>query len=137
MDIIKVKYEYPELDEFSVSVNTNKIEHIEKVVCEYYGVTMDKVKSSSRAKHDGTIHARHMIFFLAHNNTKLSVKYLGFRIGKRHHTTCLNGVTTIKDFLSINDYKTTTDYEAIKALLPFQAKDYRPRRILAVQFQAA
>lgn len=131
--ITKVKYDLPELDQDTIEVYLNKWELIVKATCEYYGVTMEQVQSKSRSRKNNVMQCRHMITFLAHNNTKLPLKYFAWHLGNRDHTTSIASIRTMNDLLQINDRPTVRDYNKIIKLLPFEVKHYKPRNMAHIK----
>ena len=86
-------------------------EIITKIVCEYYGFSLAELQTKSRCRE--IVFARHICSYFLRNHTKASLKKIG-DLFNRHHTTVIHSITTINNFIDIEDVITLSDIEAIK-----------------------
>ncbi len=73
------------------------IDAIQKMVCEYYGVSYDKLLHKTRKRE--IVQARQITMFLAKSFTKNSLKTIGEHFGGRDHTTVIHSCQTVKDLM--------------------------------------
>ncbi len=73
------------------------IDTIQKMVCEYYDITYDKLQAKTRKRE--IVQARQISMFLAKNFTKNSLKTIGDHFGGRDHTTVIHSCQTVKDLM--------------------------------------
>ncbi len=89
-------------------------EHVIGTVADYYRVTIESLRSSSRTR---TISfPRQMAMYLVRTETELSYPQIGIRLGKRDHTTVLYGYEKISE-LRETDADVRRDIIQIKAAL--------------------
>ncbi len=89
-------------------------EHVIGTVADYYRVTIESLRSSSRSR---TISfPRQMAMYLVRTETELSYPQIGIRLGKRDHTTVLYGYEKISE-LRETDADVRRDIIQIKATL--------------------
>jgi chromosomal replication initiator protein len=80
--------------------NTNKeisMEYIQKLVCEYFEVPVDMVKSATRKRE--IVQARQISMYLAKSHTKSSLKTIGQFFGGRDHSTVIYACQTVEDLI--------------------------------------
>lgn len=80
--------------------NTQKdisIDYIQKLVCEYFEVPLDMVKSKTRKRE--IVQARQISMYLAKNHTKTSLKSIGAFFGGRDHSTVIYACQTVEDLI--------------------------------------
>lgn len=80
--------------------NSNKeisIEYIQKLVCEYFEVPVDMLKSQTRKRE--IVQARQISMYLAKNHTKSSLKSIGMHFGGRDHSTVIYACQTVEDLI--------------------------------------
>lgn len=80
--------------------NTHKeisIESIEKLVCEYFEVPVDMVRSKTRKRE--IVQARQISMYLAKSYTKASLKSIGNFFGGRDHSTVIYACQTVGDLI--------------------------------------
>lgn len=97
--------------------NTSKeisIEYINKLVCEYFEISVDMVKSLTRKRE--IVQARQISMFLTKNHTKSSFKTIGTFFGGRDHSTVIYGCQTVEDLMA-TDKKFRTYVKDIKLKL--------------------
>lgn len=73
------------------------IEMIQKVVCEYYNIPVDTVKSKTRKRE--IVQARQIAMFFAKDFTKASLKNIGSHFGNRDHSTVIHACQTVNDLM--------------------------------------
>ncbi len=73
------------------------IEYIQKLVCEYFEVPVDMVKSSTRKRE--IVQARQISMYLAKSHTKSSLKTIGSHFGGRDHSTVIYACQTVDDLI--------------------------------------
>jgi len=73
------------------------IDTIQKMVCEYYEITYDKLQAKTRKRE--IVQARQISMFLAKQFTKNSLKTIGDHFGGRDHTTVIHSRQTVKDLM--------------------------------------
>jgi len=73
------------------------IEYIQKLVCEYFEVPIEMVKSKTRKRE--IVQARQISMYLAKNHTKSSLKSIGSFFGGRDHSTVIYACQTVVDLI--------------------------------------
>jgi chromosomal replication initiator protein len=73
------------------------IETIQKLVCEYFAVSYEKLLHKTRKRE--IVQARQITMFLAKAFTKNSLKTIGEHFGGRDHTTVIHSCQTVKDLM--------------------------------------
>jgi chromosomal replication initiator protein len=80
--------------------NTSKeisMEYIQKLVCEYFEVPIEMVKSKTRKRE--IVQARQISMYLAKSLTKTSLKSIGQFFGGRDHSTVIYACQTVEDLI--------------------------------------
>lgn len=80
--------------------NTHKeisIEYIEKLVCDYFEVPIEMVRSKTRKRE--IVQARQISMYLAKSYTKSSLKTIGSFFGGRDHSTVIYACQTVGDLI--------------------------------------
>jgi chromosomal replication initiator protein len=80
--------------------NSNKeisMEYIQKLVCEYFEVPIEMVKSKTRKRE--IVQARQISMYLAKLHTKTSLKSIGAFFGGRDHSTVIYACQTVDDLI--------------------------------------
>ena len=88
-DILKV---YVKLTQREIT-----IDHIVKVVCEYYDIELDTFNSTKRTR--DVAQARQVAMFLAKQHTKSPLTVIGSSIGGRNHATVLHSCKAVADMM--------------------------------------
>ena len=88
-DILKV---YVKLTQREIT-----IEHIVKVVCDYYNIELDTFNSSKRTR--DVAQARQVAMYLAKQHTKAPLTVIGSSIGGRNHATVLHSCKAVTDMM--------------------------------------
>ena len=73
------------------------IESIQKLVCEYFEVPIDMIKSKTRKRE--IVQARQISMYLAKSHTKSSLKSIGMHFGGRDHSTVIYACQTVDDLM--------------------------------------
>lgn len=71
-------------------------EKIITTVCDYFVLSVDVVKSKSRAKEH--VYARHVIFYFLRKHTNMTLKSSG-ALFNRDHTTVIHGLDNLRDIM--------------------------------------
>jgi chromosomal replication initiator protein len=80
--------------------NTTKeisMEYIQKLVCEYFEVPVEMVKSKTRKRE--IVQARQISMYLSKSHTKTSLKSIGAFFGGRDHSTVIYACQTVEDLI--------------------------------------
>ena len=88
-DILKV---YVKLTQREIT-----IDHIVKVVCEYYNIELDTFNSAKRTR--DVAQARQVAMYLAKQHTKAPLTVIGSSIGGRNHATVLHSCKAVADMM--------------------------------------
>ena len=89
------------LDKFvKNTVREVSIDYIQKVVCDYFDIPIDIMKSKTRKRE--VVQARQIAMYFAKKFTKASLASIGTQIGRRDHATVLHACKTV-DNLSFTD----------------------------------
>lgn len=73
------------------------MEYIQKLVCEYFEVPIEMVKSKTRKRE--IVQARQISMYLAKQHTKTSLKSIGAFFGGRDHSTVIYACQTVDDLI--------------------------------------
>lgn len=97
-------------------VSTNKqvnisIDHITKIVCEFYHVEENKVREKNRRKE--VVLARQVAMFLSKQLTRSSLKTIGLHFGGRDHSTVIHAQSSIEQMIG-TDQKMKELIESLK-----------------------
>ena len=69
------------------------IEYIQKMVCDYFGMAVDLMKSKTRKRE--VVQARQITMFFAKSMTKSSLSAIGAQCGGKDHATVLHACRTV------------------------------------------
>lgn len=121
--IIECMEEYA--DQFKQVANIPKTEadRIEQGVCDYFGVSIDEVKSPDTSR--SVTEARSIIFYLLRDNTRLTLAAIGGRYNRNHSTVLNSNKKVLTDWLE-NDKIFIRSYAEIVALL-FNSKSKKEK----------
>lgn len=86
------------------------IEYIQKLVCDYFGISIDQVKSKTRKRE--IVQARQISMYFAKDLTKSSLKTIGMHFGGRDHSTVIHACQTVNDLIE-TDKKFRLDVEEL------------------------
>jgi chromosomal replication initiator protein len=73
------------------------MEYIQKLVCEYFEVPIEMVKSKTRKRE--IVQARQISMYLSKSHTKTSLKSIGAFFGGRDHSTVIYACQTVEDLI--------------------------------------
>jgi chromosomal replication initiator protein len=73
------------------------VEKIRDVVCDYFGLSVDKVLSKSRVRE--VTNARQIAMYLSKQMTKSSLSEIGRGVGNRDHATVLHSFSVVNDLM--------------------------------------
>ena len=73
------------------------IDYIQKVVCNYFNMTVDKLNSKTRKRE--VVQARQIAMYFAKNMTKASLASIGASIGGKDHATVLHACKTVNNLM--------------------------------------
>jgi chromosomal replication initiator protein len=95
-----------------VKNNTREIsiEYIQKLVCDYFTIPVEQVKSKTRKRE--IVQARQISMFYAKDLTKSSLKTIGMHFGGRDHSTVIHACQTVNDLME-TDKKFKADIDEI------------------------
>jgi chromosomal replication initiator protein len=84
------------------------IEHIQKIIGDYFNIPIDKINSSTRKRE--IVQARQLAMFFSKSYTKNSLAFIGNKLGKKDHATVLHACKTVKNLYDTDrDFKKTFD----------------------------
>jgi chromosomal replication initiator protein len=89
------------------------IDFIQKSVCEYFSVPMEKLKEKTRKR--AVVQARQLSMYLAKSFTKNSLKVIGRHFGGRDHSTVIHSCQAVRDLMD-------TDKEFKEAVVDIEKK---------------
>ncbi len=91
--------------------NANKeisIDYIQKIVSEYFGLTVEQINSKTRKRN--IVQARQLAMFLAKTYTKTSLTTIGLHCGNKDHATVLHACKTVQNLIETDrEFKTYTE----------------------------
>jgi len=91
--------------------NSNKeisIDYIQKVVSQYFGLSIDEMNSKTRKRN--IVQARQLAMFFAKEHTKASLTTIGLQCGNKDHATVLHACRTVKNLIETDkDFKNYVD----------------------------
>lgn len=93
------------IDKFIKSnVREVSIDYIQKVVCDYFNISVDNIQSQTRKKE--VVRARQLTMYFAKKLTKHSLAIIGSQCGKKDHATVLHACKQV-----VNQYNTDKNYK--------------------------
>lgn len=84
------------------------------IVAEHFNTTVEKIHSSIKLRLRNILFVRQILFYILKKHYNYTYKYIGNQFGK-DHTTVINNVKLIKNWISINDSQTM---DALSEILP-------------------
>jgi len=93
------------------------IDHIQGVVCKYFGISEEEIKGKTRTKNIAL--ARQIAMYLCKEYTELSLKAIGFHFGGRDHSTVIHAIQTISEQREID----STIRNDVATLMKILSKD--------------
>jgi chromosomal replication initiator protein len=73
------------------------IDYIQKVVCDYFGLPIDMIKSKTRKRE--VVQARQITMYFAKSFTKSSLANIGMQCGGKDHATVLHACKTVNNLI--------------------------------------
>ncbi len=86
------------------------IDYIQKLVCDYFNIGIDAVKSKTRKRE--IVQARQIAMYFSKDLTKASLKNIGSHFGNRDHSTVIHACQTVNDLIE-TDKKFKYDVEEL------------------------
>jgi chromosomal replication initiator protein len=86
------------------------IDFIQKLVCDYFSIPVDQVKSKTRKRE--VVQARQISMYFAKDLTKASLKNIGSHFGNRDHSTVIHACQTVNDLME-TDKRFRSDVEEL------------------------
>ena len=74
------------------------IESIQKIVCDYFSIPVEKLKEKTRKRE--IVQARQISMHFAKKFTKHSLKSIGLHFGGRDHSTVIHALSTVEDLMA-------------------------------------
>jgi chromosomal replication initiator protein len=71
------------------------VDYIQKVVCEYFGIPVEKIQSKTRKRE--IVQARQLAMYFSKTFTKSSLAAIGSKCGNKDHATVLHACKTVKN----------------------------------------
>lgn len=93
---------------FPAPVTPNKLDILEKEVCEFICIEPEELQKRSRKRE--VVEGRQILHYLAKNNKLASLSEIGQRFGKKDHATVLYSCRTVSNLLS-TDHQFKRQYE--------------------------
>jgi chromosomal replication initiator protein len=87
------------------------IDYIQKLVCDFYNIPVEAVKSKTRKRE--IVQARQIAMYFTKDLTKASLKNIGIFFGGRDHSTVIHACQTVNDLIE-TDKKFRQDVEEIE-----------------------
>lgn len=81
-----------------VDSNEISIDEVQKYVGDYFGVSVEMLKSKTRKKE--IVIARQIAMYFAKEYTGFSLKSIGYHFGGRDHSTVIHAIQTVNDMMS-------------------------------------
>ena len=81
----------------TISSQDISIDYIQKIVCDYFNMHIEQLKSKTRKRE--IVQARQIAMFLSKNYTKLSLASIGLQIGGKDHATVLHACKTVNNLI--------------------------------------
>ena len=86
------------IDKFVKSTSREiSIDYIQKVVCDYFNISLDIINSKTRKRE--IVQARQLAMFFAKKHTKASLATIGLHCGNKDHATVLHACRTVNNLI--------------------------------------
>jgi len=99
---------------FSDGFEFDELNTIIKVVCKYFGMSIETMESKTRKRY--VVIPRQFIHYFARFKTAHSLSVIGSMAGQKDHSTVSSSIKTINDLL-LFDTQIKRDYKNLNALL--------------------
>jgi chromosomal replication initiator protein len=73
------------------------IDYIQKVVCDYFNLSLDVINSKTRKRE--IVQARQLAMYFAKKHTKASLATIGLHCGNKDHATVLHACRTVNNLI--------------------------------------
>ena len=84
------------IDKFVICTTKEiSMDYIQKVVCDYFNITLEQLHSKSRKR--SIVQARQLAMYFAKAYTKSSMAAIGLQCGNKDHSTVLHACRTVKN----------------------------------------
>ncbi|MCX6229971.1 MAG: chromosomal replication initiator protein DnaA [Bacteroidetes bacterium] len=84
------------------------IDFIQKIVCDYFGIPVDKISSKTRKRE--VVQARQLAMYFSKKLTKSSLASIGLQCGNKDHATVLHACRTVNNLIETDKkYKSNVD----------------------------
>lgn len=90
------------------------INQVALIVAEHFNTTLENIHSTRKLRLRNILFVRQILFYILKNHYNYTYKCIGKQFGK-DHTTVINNVKIIKNWISINDAQTM---DALSGILP-------------------
>ncbi len=86
------------IDKFVKSTSREiSIDYIQKVVCDYFNISLDIINSKTRKRE--IVQARQLAMFFSKKHTKASLATIGLHCGNKDHATVLHACRTVNNLI--------------------------------------
>jgi chromosomal replication initiator protein len=84
------------------------IDFIQKIVCDHFGITVDRISSKTRKR--DVVQARQLAMYFSKKLTKSSLAAIGLQCGNKDHATVLHACRTVSNLYDTDKkYKNSVD----------------------------
>jgi chromosomal replication initiator protein len=94
------------------------VEYIQKVVCDYFKLPVDTIKSNSRKR--DVVQARQIAMYFAKSLTKYSLASIGAQCGGKDHATVLHSCRTVNNLMDTDKKFRSNVYELERMITMFE-----------------
>jgi chromosomal replication initiator protein len=95
------------------------VEYIQKVVCDYFKLPVEAIKSSSRKR--DVVQARQIAMYFAKSLTKYSLASIGAQCGGKDHATVLHSCRTVNNLMDTDKKFRSNVYELERMITLFES----------------
>ncbi|MCD4773289.1 MAG: chromosomal replication initiator protein DnaA [Bacteroidales bacterium] len=96
--VITIELAKKMIDKFVKSTSREiSIDYIQKIVCDYFDITLDMINSKTRKRE--IVQARQIAMFFSKRHTKSSLATIGLHCGNKDHATVLHACKTINNLI--------------------------------------
>ena len=78
------------------------IDYIEKVICDYFNISIDMLNSKTRKRE--IVQARQLAMYFAKKLTKASLATIGLHCGNKDHATVLHACRTVNNLIDTDKH---------------------------------
>src|ERR1017187_5414843 len=96
------------------------IDYIQKVVCDYFHLPLEAIKSNSRKRE--VVQARQITMYFAKNLTKYSLQSIGKQCGNKDHATVLHSCKTVNNLMDSDKRFRANVYELERLITFYETK---------------